>query len=61
MPATSPKLFTVVHGPDQRVLRTYTGDDMDAHENKGAVDRGMVCCWILKIEENKAQRLNRKR
>ena len=35
LPATSPKLFTVVHGPDQRVLRTYTGDDMDAHENKG--------------------------
>ena len=35
LPATSPKLFTVVHGPDQRVLRTYTGDDMDAHANKG--------------------------
>ena len=56
LPATSPKLFTVVHGPDQRVLRTYTGDDMDAHENKGGGRWGMVCCWILKIEENKAQR-----
>jgi hypothetical protein len=40
------------------VLRTYTGDDMDAHENKGGGRGALVCCWILKIEENKAQRLN---
>ncbi|MCZ8093400.1 MAG: outer membrane protein assembly factor BamE [Acidovorax sp.] len=31
----SPKVFTVVHGPDLRVVRTQTGDDLDAPEFKG--------------------------
>lgn len=31
----SPKVFTVVHGPDLRVIRTQTGDDLDAPEFKG--------------------------
>lgn len=29
------RAFTVVYGPDQRVLRTETGDDLDAPEYRG--------------------------
>ncbi len=39
LPATSPKLFTVVHGPDQRVLRTYTGDEWMPTRTRAAADR----------------------
>ncbi|UCV00208.1 outer membrane protein assembly factor BamE [Acidovorax radicis] len=34
-PPNQPKAFTVIYGPDQFVLRTQTGDDMDAPEFKG--------------------------
>lgn len=34
-PPSQPKLFTVVHGPDHRVLRTQQGDDLDAPEMRG--------------------------
>lgn len=35
LPASGPKVFTVVHGADLRVIRTQTGDDLDAPEFKG--------------------------
>ena len=31
-PPSRPKVFTVVHGPDQVVLRTQRGDDLDSPE-----------------------------
>ncbi|MFY3386099.1 outer membrane protein assembly factor BamE [Paracidovorax sp. MALMAid1276] len=34
-PPNQAQVFTVVYGPDQRVLRTQTGPDPDAPENKG--------------------------
>jgi len=34
-PPNQPKVFSVIYGPDQRVLRTQTGDDLDAPEFKG--------------------------
>ena len=35
VPPSSPKVFTVIHGPDHIVLRTQTGDDLEAPEFKG--------------------------
>jgi hypothetical protein len=34
-PPNQPKVFTVVYGPEQRVLRTQTGDDLEEPEFKG--------------------------
>ncbi len=34
-PPNQPQVFTVVYGPDQRVLRTQTGPDLEAPEYKG--------------------------
>ncbi|MBY0411446.1 MAG: outer membrane protein assembly factor BamE [Burkholderiaceae bacterium] len=34
-PPNQAKVFSVIYGPDQLVLRTQVGDDMDAPENKG--------------------------